>query len=155
MQTLFPTVRTRLRRPASQFPERADVYFCDYCGRDITRHLHRPRTHCWRPVGPQRYRCRCGQAWLSGMLEWDHFDARERKRRVHDLCWFAAVHSLLASLVAALVWWALVVTGSHRLALRVAMAIAATPALLILVPFAVEIAASIWRTRHPFRTASR
>lgn len=85
------------------------------------------------------------------MLEWDHFDARERSRRVYDMCWTAAVVSLLASLVAALVGLALAAIGSHHRALRVALAIAATPALLILVPFAAEIAASIWRTRHPFR----
>src|SRR5262249_61613352 len=35
----------RSQLPASKFPEHADVYICDRCGRDITSHHHRGRAH--------------------------------------------------------------------------------------------------------------
>jgi hypothetical protein len=56
-----------IKRPASQFPERADVYFCDKCRRDITTHLYRGRSHVRQPLGPVRYVCRCGQSYLCIM----------------------------------------------------------------------------------------
>ena len=31
--------------PASRFPEPADVYFCDKCGRDESRYLHQGQAH--------------------------------------------------------------------------------------------------------------
>ena len=46
---------------ASQFPEPADVYVCDKCGRDITVHLYSGRAHVQILLRPSRYVCRCGQ----------------------------------------------------------------------------------------------
>jgi hypothetical protein len=61
-----------VKRPASEFPEAADVYVCDKCGRDMTRHLYRGRAHVRQPLGPVRYFCCCGQDYLSGATEWDY-----------------------------------------------------------------------------------
>ncbi|HEY2499814.1 MAG TPA: hypothetical protein VGK24_22355 [Candidatus Angelobacter sp.] len=54
------------------FLESADVYFCDNCGRDITKHLHRGRAHVRQPLGPVWYVCVCGKSYLSGATEWDY-----------------------------------------------------------------------------------
>jgi hypothetical protein len=66
---LDPKQATVIKRPASEFPDPADVYLCDKCGGDITAHLHRGRAHVRQPLGPVKYVCRCGQAYLSGATE--------------------------------------------------------------------------------------
>src|SRR6266852_6121306 len=82
---------------ASQFPEPADVYVCDKCGRDITVHLYSGRAHVQILLRPSRYVCRCGQKYLSGAAEWDDLSDWERRQRwgqvqVH----FVMVSALLA-----------------------------------------------------------
>jgi hypothetical protein len=71
---------------ASAFPTSADVYLCDKCGRDVTKHLHRGQAHVWKPIDPNRYQCRCGEKYLIGATEWDHLGEWERKG-VSDKPW--------------------------------------------------------------------
>ena len=68
--------------PASGFPERADVYTCDKCARDVTKHLRLRRSHSWTPMGLTRFVRRCGQRYLTGAIEWVHLGRSERHRRV-------------------------------------------------------------------------
>jgi hypothetical protein len=77
MLSLNLVTRPLITLPASAFPNRADVYVCDKCGRDITKHLRPGQSHTWAPMGRERYLCLCGQKYLTGAREWDHFSERE------------------------------------------------------------------------------
>jgi len=70
------------RLPASAFPDWADEYFCDNCGRDVTKQLCRRESHSWRPMGAERFLCACGRSWLTGAAEWDHLGSPERGKRI-------------------------------------------------------------------------
>jgi hypothetical protein len=108
-----------MKRPASEFPETADLYVCDECGRDITVHLHRGRAHVRQPLGPVRYVCRCGQSYLSGATEWDYLSDWEKQQWLRDIplifilfamvavygtvAYFAVVHRSFVTIVLSLV----------------------------------------------------
>jgi hypothetical protein len=130
--------------PASEFPERAEWYVCDNCGRDITRHLHPGRAHMTQAMGPVRYVCRCGERWLTGAVEWDHMDDWYRHRRFIDLRIGIVLFSVPSFLLGLLVYFAF---GRSRSAIIAGVTIGALPAALQLVQFAVEVGASVWRTR--------
>jgi hypothetical protein len=55
--------------PVSAFPDWADEYFCDNCGRDITKRLRRRESQSWQPIGAERFLCACGRNWLTGATE--------------------------------------------------------------------------------------
>ena len=136
-----------VRRPASSFPERADLYICDQCGADLTKYLPRPSSHAWPPYGPARYICRCGAPYLTGAVEWESLDFRERRRRLGDLVglslMFAARFAIPGTCIGLLVYW---VVGSSRLGFVVALLIA-TPASITLLAFELGgIVRSIVRT---------
>jgi hypothetical protein len=84
MLSLNLGARPLVKLPASAFPDRADIYVCDKCGRDITRHFRPGQAHVWAPMGPERCLCLCGERYLTGAKEWDHFSDWERNRRVGD-----------------------------------------------------------------------
>ena len=130
--------------PASAFPSPADFYVCDKCGRDITKYLRRGQAHAWKPMGPERYLCRCGKQYLTGATEWDHLGDWERKRRVAQTLGLGILFSVPGSVIGLVAYLAL-----HRSkgALIGALVITATPLLLMLVPFWLGVAASVWRTR--------
>lgn len=130
--------------PASSFPSAATTYLCDTCGSDITKHLHHGRAHVWQPMGPQRYRCRCGQSWLSGAVEWDHLGDWERRRRVRDTLAFSVALTVLALIPATATY---VILRNWAGAIVTAAIIVATPAMLVAIPFWLSVTASIWRTR--------
>jgi hypothetical protein len=130
--------------PASAFPTPADVYVCDKCGRDVTKHLHRGQAHVWKPVGPNRYQCRFGQKYLTGAMEWDQLGEWERKRRIGQTVGLGILCSAAFSIVGLVVYLAL---HRSKAALICASAIAALPFLLMNVPFWLDVAASVWRTR--------
>src|SRR5579864_5726835 len=71
--------------PASRFPEAADAYFCDKCGRDLTRHLHRGQAHVRQPIGPMRYTCDCGEPYLTGATEWDCLSDWDKRQWRSDI----------------------------------------------------------------------
>src|ERR1700757_393099 len=103
---LDPKQATVIKPPASEFPDAADVYLCDKCGRDITAHFHRGRAHVRQPLGPVRYVCRCGQAYLSGATEWDHLSVWEKRQWLRDIplifILFAVVHRGVVMIVLSL-----------------------------------------------------
>src|SRR5580765_349053 len=80
--------------PASAFPDRADAYICDKCGRDITEHFRPCTSHSWEPMGPEKYECLCGQEYLTGAWEWDHLGYRERRQRVKSTLMFGVLFSV-------------------------------------------------------------
>ncbi len=108
VQSLFST---GVRLPASAYPEPADAYVCDDCGREITKHLRPGTAHCWQAMGPRWYVCDCGRKWLSGAVEWDHLGYWERKRRIRDTLHLSALFSIVSLLIVLLVYLALQVTG--------------------------------------------
>ena len=130
--------------PASAFPSPADVYVCDQCGRDITKHLHRGRAHVWEPMGPERYVCRCGQSYLTGAREWDHLSEATRKQRIVQIIVTGILFSVPFSFIGlGLYFW----LHRSRRALIFALAMATIPFLVVFVPFFLSVAASMYRTR--------
>ena len=71
--------------PASSFPERADAYVCDKCGRDVTPYLRRGRADLQPLLGPAMFRCDCGEEYLSASVEWDHLGPSEREKRIRQI----------------------------------------------------------------------
>jgi hypothetical protein len=134
---------------ASAFPEPADVYLCDKCGRDVTVHLHRGRAHVRQPLGPVRYFCRCGQDYLSGATEWDYLSDWEKRQWLGDIPLIFILFAVLAGLVV-FAYFALVRHSPVMILLSVAgVPFAAVFFRLFIITSAIpfEIAASRWRTR--------
>jgi uncharacterized membrane protein YidH (DUF202 family) len=136
--------------PASRFPEPADVYVCDNCGRDITEHLHRGRPHVWRPLGPARYGCACGAKYVTGAAEWDNLSEWERTRRLRQGVGLLLILALILIPIGVLLYFALYRGGFFLTALAI---LSASPAIVCLALFLgtafdlMEIAASVFRTR--------
>lgn len=136
--------------PASEFPSRADAYFCDNCRRDITRHLHRGRAHVWRQMGPERYRCNCGALYITGAVEWDHLGDWERKRRVSQTFGLGFILSVMSSIVGLLAYLGLHFVFDLRQAAQITgLALTALPFVLVQLTFWYSVAASVRRTRFP------
>lgn len=138
-----------IKRPASQFPEPADVYICDECRRNITTHLHPGRAHVRQPLGPVRYICRCGQSYLSGATEWDYMSDWAKGYWLRDVLLIFILLPIIAA-YGALVYFAVV----HRSFVASALSIVAIPFALaslfmfvLTFPIPFQIAASILRTR--------
>ena len=148
MEQLF---HSGVRLLASAFPERADVYICDSCGRDITK-LHPGEAHIEQPIGPVRYVCLCGRKWLSGAAEWDHLGDWERRRRVQGRSGLSILFGFFSSVIGALLYFVMYRIGVGKRSVIVALVIAILPAILIIVPFSMKVLASLWRTR--FRNPS-
>ena len=148
MISLNLNARDRIKLPASEFPTRADVYTCDKCGWDITKHFHPVRAHVWAAMGPDKYVCRCGEKYLTGATEWDYFSERERRKRVGDTFGLGLVFSAMISVLSVVVYLVLhFVFHRSREAFAIAFFITAFPFFLMVVPFGIEVAASVWRTR--------
>lgn len=153
MESLNPKTISRL--PASRFPNPAEVNFCDNCGRDLTKNLHRDRSPVWQPLRPRWYVCRCGRQYLSGAAEWDNLTTLERKQRIRQLGIGPVLFALLI-IPGFLAYFA----SYGSAALFAALAIALIPSILAarLLGFVLldvfEIIASIWRTRVSGRRAS-
>ena len=136
--------------PASRFPEPADVYVCDKCGRDITEHLHRGRPHVWRPLGPSRYVCVCGAKYVTGAVEWDNLGQWERTRRLRQGVGLLVILGLILISIGALLYVAFNRGGFLLTALAI---LSASPAIVCLALFLataldlMEIVASVLRTR--------
>lgn len=134
--------------PASAFPDRADAYICDKCGRDITEHFRPRASHSWEPMGPEKYECLCGQEYLTGAKEWDHLGYRERRQRVKSTLMFGVLFSVMASIPSLLAYFFVRFAFSFREgALATSLIIIALPFLLIQIQFWPGVIASMWRTR--------
>lgn len=154
MENLNP--KAILRLPASRFPEPAKVYFCDNCGRDVTKRLHRDRAPVWQPLRPMWHVCQCGRKYLSGAAEWDDLTTWERKQRIRQLGIGFVLFALLM-IPGTLAYFALSLGSATILAI---LAIALIPSIVVarLLWFVLldvfEIIASIWRTRISGRRAA-
>ena len=135
---------------ASRFPEPADVYVCDKCGRDITEHLHRGQPHVWRPLGPAQYVCVCGAKYVTGAMEWDNLRDWEKSKRLWQSVGLLVVLGLILTAIGVLVY---LTVASGGVALTVLALLSASPAVVCLALFAataldlLEIIASVFRTR--------
>lgn len=151
-----PTQNTNSRLPATRFPEPAELYFCDNCGRDLTKNLYRDRAPVWQPLRPMWFVCDCGRKYLSGAAEWDDLSTWEREQRVRQLRIGFLLFALLVIPVT-LAYFALRYGGAALLAV---VGIALIPSVLVAKPFGFvlldlyEIAVSVWRTRAIARKAS-
>jgi hypothetical protein len=138
-----------MKLPASKFPERADAYVCDRCGRDITRKLHPGHAHVRQPLGPPRYTCQCGEKYLTGAIEWDQLGPWQRQQWIRDVGLAIIVLAVLIVLSVS----GYVAVRRHSLLLTcliVVVVLFSIPvwklfAAILSIPF--EIAASLWRTR--------
>jgi len=134
---------------ASEFPEPADVYVCDKCGRDITSHLRRGRAHVRQPLGPSWYVCACGQSYPSGAAEWDDLSDWERRRWSAGVG-LAVIVLLLLAVLSVLVYSAIVIRSTALVALSVVAfvcLISLFPLFIAILAVPFQIAASLWRTR--------
>jgi len=153
VETLNP--RTISRLPASRFPDPAEVYFCDNCGRDLTKYLHHDRSPVWQPLRPIWYVCQCGRKYLSGAAEWDDLTTWERKQRIRQLRIGFVLFALL--MIPGTIGYFALSLGSA--ALLAVLAIALIPSIVVarLLGFVLldvfEIITSIWRTRVSGRRA--
>lgn len=144
------TDKTISRLPASRFPDPAEVYFCDDCGRDVTKNLHRDRAPVWQPLRPMWFLCRCGRKYMSGAAEWDDLTTWEREERIRQLQIGFVLFALLVTPVT-LAYFALRYGGAALIAV---VGIALIPSILVAKPFwfvlidLYEIITSIWRTRN-------
>jgi hypothetical protein len=142
---------------ASRYPVRADENVCVKCGRDIARRLHSGQAHVDRPIGPMRYRCRCGEPYLSGAVEWDQMSSWEQKRRARTIR-LGILLMLPALLPAALAYGAWHFRSGWFLAAFVLVLIPVLPLLWMSLLFQAElinIAASLWRTKVSQRLFSQ
>ena len=139
--------------PASQFPEPAESYICDSCGRDVTRHMHVGQAHVQQPLGPIWYTCRCGKKYISGAVEWDQLGDGERRNRICELVLFALISLPPAAIATAIVVYEVRIHNNREL--HVSLGIGAAVAsffllwlfvILVLVP-GLQICASLVRTR--------
>jgi len=155
MVSLNLGARPRITLPASAFPNSADAYVCDKCGRDITRHFRHSRAHVWRPMGPERFLCLCGQRYLTGATEWDHFGDQERNKRVRDTLALGVLFSAMFSILGLLVYLILhFAFGLREGALVTGLVVTAMPFVLMQIGFWPGVVASMWRTRIASRVAS-
>jgi hypothetical protein len=136
--------------PASRFPERADAYYCDECLMDITEHLHPGRAHVRRDIGKTRYKCVCGRVYMTGAVEWDQLEARERRSRLVEMLGIGFVTTSLILVLAVLLSHAIFKRSIVFAALAGTVAL---PSVILLImcaitaPELIEIGLSLWRTR--------
>jgi hypothetical protein len=140
--------RPSITRPASAFPERANIYVCDNCCRDITKHLRPGQSHVWKPRGPERYQCRCGKKYLTGAIEWDHLGRWERSGRIRDTLGLGVTFSAMLSVLGLMLYPVLKVAfGLREGAVGTGLVITALPFCLMQLGFWPSVFASMWRTR--------
>src|SRR5579863_918680 len=155
MHSLNLGARPQSSLPASAFPNRADIYVCDACGRDVTKHFRARQSHSWSPMGCDRYRCACGQVYLTGAKEWDQLGAGERMRRVGQSVWLGILFSAMFSLIGLIAYLVLHLGFGLREGARItALVITGLPFALIQIVFWPSVLASMWRTRVGARAAS-
>jgi hypothetical protein len=148
MLSLNLSARPLVTLPATAFPNNADAYVCDKCGRDVTRHFRPGRAHVWAPMGPERFVCFCGQRYLTGATEWDHLGDWERNKRVGDTLGLGVLFSAMFSILGLLAYLFLrFAFGLREGALVTALVITALPFSLMQVTFWPGVIASMWRTR--------
>jgi hypothetical protein len=133
--------------PASAYPERADIYVCDKCEKDITRHFIAQQSHSWRPLGRERYLCQCGQSYLTGAVEWTNLSEYEKNRRIQGALVPGIIGSVIFSIFGLGAYLLLRVLQFRRIALFTGLVITVFPFVAIVTTSLVGIALSSWRTK--------
>lgn len=139
--------REKMQRPASAFPERADIYLCDNCKRDITRHFSPGKSHSGVPMGRETYTCDCGREYQTGAVEWDHLSKRERHFRIRQTHGLGTVFSAMVAVPAAILYVLSVTLFHWKGAGLAALLLSVVPFITLAGTFWLEVAASKWRTR--------
>lgn len=135
--------------PASAFPKQADVYTCDNCGREVTKHFHPGRAHVWQPMGPETFECRCGRRYATGAKEWQHFSYWERRRRVRETLVLGVLFSAISSCLSLAIY---VVFHRSRGTRIIAWVVAALPFVVSNGLFWFQVGSSLFRTTLTSRT---
>jgi hypothetical protein len=134
---------SKKKLPASAFPEWADEYFCDNCGREITKQLRRRQSHSWQLIGPERFYCECGCDWETGAAEWDHLSSRERGKRFNAFVVANIVFGVIVCFISLVVYF---LSSGTRVALGAGLVVLLLFLLLQLKSW-IGVLASICRTR--------
>jgi hypothetical protein len=135
--------RLKKRLPVSVLSEWAEEYYCDNCGRDVTKQVHRGQSHSRQPMGAERFRCVCGHAWPTGAVEWDHISDREKRNRVNGSIVLNIALVFFASIVALAGYF---LSSNPSIALYGGI-VALSLFLLFQLRSWLDLCASIWRTR--------
>ena len=155
MLSLNLIARPLITLPASAFPDRADVYVCDICGTDITKHFRPGRAHVWSAMGRETYTCSCGKRYVTGATEWDHLGNWERRRRVGETLGLGILFSAVTSIPGLVVYLLLRFVFGLRVGATVTgLVITWLPFALMQLGFWPAVVASMWRTRVSSRSAS-
>ena len=138
--------RAAIRLPASAFPEFADAYVCDKCGRDITSNLRRsPHPH-GLVVGRETFLCSCGEEYRTNAMEWDSLGRVGKRQQVVITTVMGLCLSLVSSILAIPVYFILRLFVP-TLAVVIGVAIGAAPLVFLQITFWLPVLASVWRTR--------
>jgi hypothetical protein len=134
--------KTQYRRVLSQNPLMCTcVTIAAVILRDVSDLVERMSGSLW---GRRCFECLCGQKYLTGATEWDHLGDWERRRRLEQIFGLGILFSAFFLVPGLVVYFAL---HRSRTAFITAFCIAALPFSLMFVPFSLEVAASMWRTR--------
>ena len=107
-------------------------------------------------MGRERFICLCGQRYLTGATEWDHFSDWERGQRVRDTLGAGILFSAMASIPGLVAYLVLhFLFGLRDGALAAGLVITLLPFSLMQVGFWPGVVASMWRTRAGTRVTSR
>lgn len=136
------------QRPASEFPRYADVYVCDQCQRDITKHLHPGKAQAWRALGPERYTCECGQGYKTGAKEWTNLSNWEKRRQTQQTFGLGSVILVIFSATALIIYFVFHLMHLRIFNLPFALLISLSPSFFLVADFCFAVAASLWRTRN-------
>lgn len=99
-------------------------------------------------MGRETYICVCGQRYLTGATEWDHFRDRERSHRAGEILGTGVFLSLMCSLPGLVAYLILrLAFGLREAAFVTAAIITVLPFVLMQVSFWPGVLASMWRTR--------
>jgi hypothetical protein len=99
-------------------------------------------------MGPERYSCRCGEKYRTGATEWIHLGERERQKRIQETAAMGFLFSLLISILSVPAYLVLrFAFHRSREALAIGLLITTFPFFLIVLQLALDVAASVWRTR--------
>jgi hypothetical protein len=122
-------------------PERADVYICDKCGRDITEDL-RPGHPQATIIGPETFLCSCSAKYRTGAMEWDNLGRVGRQQQVWAILILGGVLSAFSSILAVPIYFILKLFAP-ALAVVVGIAVGVTPFVFSQPTFWPEVIASV------------
>ena len=138
----------KARLSASSFPEPADGYLCDDCGRDVTNKFRPHAGHSRPPYGPERFTCICGRTYLTGAVEWDNLRPFEKRRDATEILAMFVIFFVVLGIFGIPTGLAVYfLLGSLKLAMITGGLVMAIPASILPELETLDILRSILRTR--------